>query len=58
MPQFLRLRLHRRDQPRVGMAQRRHGDAGAEIEIAPAVAGEEIGAFAALECHVGPSIGR
>ena len=58
MPQLLRLAGQGLDQMRMGMAERVDGDAAAEIEVFAAVGRDEIGAFAPLERHIGPSISR
>ncbi len=58
VPELLRLRLERRHQMRVGMAQRGHRDAAAEVEIASPVAGEEIGSLAAIERDIPSVVGR
>jgi hypothetical protein len=42
---------------RVSVAERRHGDAGREIEVAPPVGGEQISPFPALEGEIRPGIG-
>jgi len=47
-----------RDEMRMLVAQRQHGDAGSEIEILVAIVGVEPGSFAAREGDVGPRIGR
>ena len=58
VPELLALLLERRDQVRMGVAQQRHGDARAEIQIASPVAVEQIGAFAALEFYGGALVDR
>ena len=50
--------FQRRDEMRMVMAERQHGDARAEIEIAVAVLRDEPSAFAAGEGEIGPRIGR
>ena len=49
MPDLLRLFGQRLDQMRMRMAEARHRDAGAEIEIGLALFGEKAHALAALE---------
>src|SRR6185437_16128188 len=46
------------DQMGMGMAQGGDGNAAAEIQIFAPVGGDEIGAFAPLERHIGPSVSR
>ena len=58
MPQLARLLGQGGDQMGVGMAERVDRDAGGEIEIAPPVGGEQIGALAALESDIGTGVGR
>ena len=48
----------RRDEMRMGVAERVDRDAGAEIEISLAVAAVEPGALAPLEGELGARIGR
>ena len=57
MPQFLGLPLQGVDQTRMGMAQRVHGNAGAEIEIFLARFGFQPRAIAADEPQIGAPIG-
>ena len=57
MPQFLGLSLQGVDQTRMGMAQRVHGNAGAEIEIFLARFGFQPRAIAADEPQIGAPIG-
>jgi hypothetical protein len=57
VPELARLLAQRAHQMRMGMAQRRHRDAAAEIEISGAILGEDIGSFAPDERDVRPLIG-
>src|SRR5262249_52243914 len=54
VPELGRLLLERCDQMRMRMAQRVHGNAGGEIEIALAIRGDKPAALAALEAEIGP----
>ena len=54
VPEFCRLRLQRRDEMRMAMAERVHRDAAGEIEIALAVGAIQPHALAAFECEIGP----
>ena len=54
VPELGRLLLQRLDQMRMGMAERIHGDARGEIEIAIAIGRDQPAALAALEAEVGP----
>ena len=58
MPQLRALIRQRFDEMRMGVADRGHGDAGAEIEIALAVRRNEPAALASLESDLGPGVGR
>ena len=57
VPQLLRLRGDRLDELRVGMAERIHGDAAGEVEIALAVGRRQPSALAPLESEVDPRVG-
>ena len=57
VPELLGLRLQRGDQVRMRMAEHVDRDAAHEVEIAPAVGGEEPRALASLEGEVGPGVG-
>src|SRR5206468_3397023 len=58
VPELLRLLGQYLDEMGVGMAERSHGDAAGEVEIALASHGEEIGAFPAREGKLAAGIGR
>ena len=58
MPDLAGLSDQRFDQMRVIVAERQHGDAGAEIEELSAVIGIQIGSIALLESDISTSIGR
>ena len=58
VPKLRALARQRFDQVRMGVADRGHGDAGAEIEIALAFRRHQPAALAALESDVGAGVGR
>ena len=58
VPELSGLLGQRRDEMRMGVAERVHRDAAAEVEISLAVARHEPGALAPLEGDVGARIGR
>ena len=58
VPELLRLLGQCLDEMGVGMAERGHGHAAGEVEIALASHGEEIGAFPAREGKLAAGIGR
>jgi hypothetical protein len=51
------LTRQRFDQVRMSMADRSHGDAGAEVEIALARRRDQPASFPALESNIGASVG-
>ncbi len=57
VPQFRALIDEGFDEVRMGVADRGHGDAGAEIEIALPARRHEPAALAALESNIGPGVG-
>ncbi len=57
VPQFRALIYEGFDEVRMGVADRGHGDAGAEIEIAFPARRHEPAALAALESNIGPGVG-
>ena len=58
VPELPALRLQRRHQVRMGVAEQGDRDAAAEVEIAASGAIEQVGALAALEAYLGPFIDR
>ena len=58
VPELFALALQRLHEMGMGMAERHDGDAGAEIEIALAVVGQQPGALAPLEGQIGARVGR
>ncbi len=58
VPDLLRLLGDGGDEPRMSMAERVDGDAGAEIEVALAVGGDEPRALAPLKSKIDARIGR
>jgi hypothetical protein len=58
VPHLAGLPGERPDEVRMGVAERIHGDAGAKIEVAFALVGEEPHALASLEDEIGARIGR
>ncbi len=58
MPELLALLDERLHEMRMAMAQGGDRDAAREIEVLPAVGGEEVGALAPFERQFVPGIGR
>ena len=58
VPELLALLLEARHQMRVGVAEQRHRDAAAEVQVASALAIEQVRAFAALEADRGALVDR
>src|SRR3984957_5900339 len=58
VPELRALIRQRFDEMRMGVADRGHGDAGAEVEIALSGGRNEPAALASLESDLGPGVGR